>query len=109
MTSEQSKDLESLIKELNDIKLRQKALEEREVLCKADILGALQAIGETKFASSYGSVTLQSRSSRLYGSEVTEAEAAYKRLKGLADDMGDYEQKPGKTSVVFRPLSEDAI
>lgn len=97
----QAQDLELLIKELEGIKAKQKAMEQQEALCKANIQEALEAMGETGWTTSKGSVRLESRVMKSYGPEVKEAEAAYKRLKALADDLGDYEQKPGKTSVVF--------
>ena len=101
MNQEQAQDLELLIKELEGIKAKQKAMEQHEALCKANIQEALEAVGETKWATNKGSVRLESRVTKVYGAAVKEAEAAYKRLKALADDLGDYEQKPGKTSVVF--------
>ena len=98
---EQARDLELLIKELESVKAWQKALEKQEALCKINIQEALEAMGETKWATNKGSVRLESRVVKVYGPAVKEAEATYKRVKGLADDLGDYEQKPGKTSVVF--------
>ena len=97
----QAQDLELLIKELEGIKAKQKAMEQQEALCKTNIQQVLEAMEETKWATNKGSVRLESRVIKSYGPEVKEAEAAYKRLKALADDLGDYEQKPGKTSVVF--------
>ena len=101
MNQEQAQDLELLIKELEGIKAKQKAMEQHEALCKANIQEALEAVGETKWATNKGSVRLESRVTKVYGAAVKEAEAAYDRLKALADDLGDYEQKPGKISVVF--------
>ena len=56
---------------------------------------------ETKWATNKGSVRLEARVTKVYGPAVEQAKAVYQRLKELADDLGDYEQKPGKTSVVF--------
>lgn len=101
MSNEQNHDLTLLVNELEGVKARQKSLEAREEEIKKDILEVLQATGETEWTTPKGKVTLQSRSSKVYGEAVVRAELQYKTLKKLADDMGDYEQKPGKTSVVF--------
>jgi len=101
MNQEQAQDLELLIKELKGIKAKQKAMEQQEALCKANIQEVLEAMRETGWTTGKGSVRLETRTTKTYGPAVNEAEAAYKRLKALADDLGDYEQKPGKTSVVF--------
>lgn len=99
-------DMELLVKELEGIKARQKALSQLEEATKANIQEVLAAMGETKYSAEKGTVFLQSRTTKQYGQAVVNAEKEYKRLKALADDLGDYEEKQGKTSVVFRPASE---
>lgn len=99
-------DMELLVKELESIKAKQKALSQLEETTKANIQEVLEAMGETKYSAKKGTVFLQSRTTKQYGEAVVNAEKEYKRLKALADDLGDYEEKQGKTSVVFRLASE---
>lgn len=99
-------DMELLVKELESIKARQKALSQLEETTKANIQEVLEAMGKTKYSAEKGTVFLQSRTTKKYGEAVVNAEKEYKRLKALADDLGDYEEKQGKTSVVFRLASE---
>jgi len=95
-------DLESLIGELAKIKEDLKAKEALEEENKANLHEVMGALSLTTHSTPKGTVRIQAgRGKRKYNAEVVEAEARYKALKKLADDMGDYEEEPGKPSIVF--------
>ena len=95
-------DLERLIGELAKIKEDLKAKEALEEENKANLHEVMGALSLTTHSTSKGTVRIQAgRGKRKYEEEVEEAEAQYKALKKLADDMGDYEEEPGKPSIVF--------
>lgn len=96
-------DIEQLLKELETIKANQKALAEKEALCKADILEAMQEDGLEKEESPYGTVRIQRRYEKDYGSEIREMEQELKSAKKLKDDLGDYEIMGFKDSLVYTP------
>lgn len=90
-----------LIKELEDIKARQKALAEKEAQCKADLMEIMKQAGLEKEDSDYGSIRIQRRYEKDYGPKIREMEISLKEAKKLADDMGDYEILGFKESLVF--------
>jgi hypothetical protein len=95
-------DLESLIGELAKIKEDLKAKEALEEENKANLYEVMGALSLTTHSTTRGTVRIQAgRGKRKYKEEVVEAEARYKALKKLADDMGDYEEEPSKPSIVF--------
>lgn len=94
-------DLQDLLKELEDIKERQKALLERESLCKADIMEIMKESGLEKEEGPYGSVRLQRRYEKNYGDEVRTLEIELKELKKLKEDMGDFVLMGFKESIVY--------
>jgi hypothetical protein len=96
-------DIEQLLKELEIIKANQKALAEKEALCKADLLAAMQEDGLEKEESPYGTVRIQRRYDKDYGSEIREMEEELKSAKKLKDDLGDYEILGFKDSLVYTP------
>jgi hypothetical protein len=96
-------DIEQLLKELETIKANQKALAEKEALCKADLLAAMQEDGLEKEESPYGTVRIQRRYDKDYGSEIREMEEELKSAKKLKDDLGDYEILGFKDSLVYTP------
>jgi hypothetical protein len=96
-------DIEQLLKELETIKANQKALAEKEALCKADLLAAMQEDGLEKEESPYGTVRIQRRYEKYYGSEVRAMEEELKSAKKLKDDLGDYEILGFKDSLVYTP------
>ena len=96
-------DIEQLLKELETIKVNQKALVEKEALCKADLLAAMQEDGLEKEESPYGTVRIQRRYEKDYGSEIREMEEELKSAKKLKDDLGDYEILGFKDSLVYTP------
>jgi hypothetical protein len=96
-------DIEQLLKELETIKVNQKALAEKEALCKADLLAAMQEDGLEKEESPYGTVRIQRRYEKDYGSEVRAMEEELKSAKKLKDDLGDYEILGFKDSLVYTP------
>ena len=96
-------DIEQLLKELETIKANQKALAEKEALCKADLLAAMQEDGLEKEESPYGTVRIQRRYEKDYGSEIREMEEELKSAKKLKDDLGDYEILGFKDSLVYTP------
>jgi hypothetical protein len=96
-------DIEDLLKELEEIKAKQKALAEKEALCKADILEAMQEDGLEKEESLYGTVRIQRRYEKDYGPEVRTMEEELKAAKKLKDDLGDYQIMGFKDSLVYTP------
>ncbi len=96
-------DIEQLLKELETIKASQKALAEKEALCKADLLAAMQEDGLEKEESPYGTVRIQRRYDKDYGSEIRAMEEELKSAKKLKDDLGDYEILGFKDSLVYTP------
>lgn len=96
-------DLQDLIKELEDIKAKQKALAEREALCKEELLEAMRESGLEKEDGPYGTVRIQRRVEKDYGGEIRTMEIKLKESKKLADDMGDYEVLGVKESLVYTP------
>jgi hypothetical protein len=96
-------DIEDLLKELEEIKARQKALAEKEALCKADIMEAMQEDGLEKEENPYGTVRIQRRYEKDYGPEVRMMEEELKATKKLKDDLGDYQIMGFKDSLVYTP------
>lgn len=96
-------DLQDLLKELEEIKAKQKALGEKEALCKEELMEAMKENGLEKEEGSYGSVRIQRRVEKDYGPEIRSMEVALKEAKKLADDMGDYEALGFKESLVYTP------
>jgi hypothetical protein len=94
-------DIESLLKELETIKANQKALAEKEALCKADIMEAMQEDGLEKEESPYGTVRIQRRYEKDYGPEVRAMEEELKASKKIKDDLGDYQIMGFKDSLVY--------
>jgi hypothetical protein len=99
-------DIEDLLKELEGIKAKQKALAEKEALCKADIMEAMQEDGLEKEESPYGTVRIQRRYEKDYGPEVRTMEEELKGAKKLKDDLGDYQIMGFKDSLVYTPPKE---
>lgn len=96
-------DIEQLLKELETIKAIQKTMAEKEALCKADLLVAMQEDGLEKEESPYGTIRIQRRYDKDYGSEIREMEEELKSAKKLKDDLGDYEILGFKDSLVYTP------
>ena len=96
-------DIEQFLKELESIKANQKALAEKEAQCKADLLAAMQEDGLEKEESPYGTIRIQRRYEKDYGSEITAMEKELKDAKKLKDDLGDYEILGFKDSLVYTP------
>lgn len=99
-------DIEDLLKELETIKANQKALAEKEVLCKAEIMEAMQEDGLEKEESSYGTVRIQRRYEKDYGPEIRTMEQELKEAKKLKDDLGDFTIMSFKDSLVYMPPKE---
>jgi hypothetical protein len=99
-------DIEDLLQELEEIKARQKALAEKEALCKADLMEAMQEDGLEKEESPYGTVRIQRRYEKDYGPEVRTMEEELKGAKKLKDDLGDYQIMGFKDSLVYTPPKE---
>jgi hypothetical protein len=97
------RDIEDLLQELEEIKARQKALAEKEALCKADLMEAMQEDGLEKEESPYGTVRIQRRYEKDYGPEVRMMEEELKATKKLKDDLGDYQIMGFKDSLVYTP------
>jgi hypothetical protein len=96
-------DIEQLLEELETIKANQKALAEKEALCKSDLLAAMQEDGLEKEESPYGTVRIQRRYEKDYGSEIRAMEEELKSARKLKDDLGDYEILGFKDSLVYTP------
>jgi hypothetical protein len=99
-------DIEDLLKELEEIKAKQKALAEKEALCKADIMEAMQEDGLEKEESPYGTVRIQRRYEKDYGPEIRTMEQELKEAKKLKDDLGDFTIMSFKDSLVYTPPKE---
>jgi len=99
-------DIEDLLKELEEIKAKQKALAEKEALCKADIMEAMQEDGLEKEESPYGNVRIQRRYEKDYGPEIRTMEEELKTAKKIKDDLGDYQIMGFKDSLVYTPPKE---
>jgi len=97
------RDIEDLLQELEEIKARQKALAEKEALCKADLMEAMQEDGLEKEESPYGTVRIQRRYEKDYGPEVRTMEEELKTAKKIKDDLGDYQIMGFKDSLVYTP------
>jgi hypothetical protein len=97
------RDIEDLLQELEEIKARQKALAEKEALCKADLMEAMQEDGLEKEESPYGTVRIQRRYEKDYGPEVRTMEEELKTTKKIKDDLGDYQIMGFKDSLVYTP------
>ena len=96
-------DLQDLLKELEDIKAKQKALSEKEALCKEELFATMRDNGLEKEEGPYGSIRIQRRTEKDYGDEIRSMEVALKDAKKLADDMGDYKVMSVKESLVYTP------
>lgn len=96
-------ELTDLLKELQDIKERQKALLKKEELCKADIMEIMKENGLDKEENNYGSIRIQKRYEKDYGPAIREMEINLKESKKLADDMGDFQLMGFKESLVYTP------
>ena len=103
------KDLDGLIQELESIKTRQKALVDKEALCKAEIQELMQNIGLEKESTKHGTVRLQKRADKKYNSDIKELEASLKEAKKLADDLGDFEITGYKESLVYLFAKEEEL
>jgi hypothetical protein len=96
-------DLQDLLKELETIKANQKALNEKEALCKEELLEVMKENSLEKEEGPYGSIRIQRRLEKDYGGEIRAMEINLKEAKKLADDMGDYEVLGVKESLVYTP------
>ena len=94
-------DFQDLMKELESIKANQKALAEKEALCKEKLMTVLKENGLDKEESPHGTVRIQRRAEKDYGNEIRSMEIALKEAKKLADDMGDYQTLSFKESLVY--------
>ena len=96
-------ELNDLLKELEGIKAKQKALNERESSIKEEIMELLKEGGHDKAESLYGTVRLQRRYEKDYGDEIRTMEIKLKEAKKLADDMGDFQLMGFTESIVYVP------
>jgi len=100
-------DFNSLMQELEGIKIKQAALKQKEENCKADLMEMLKDNGIQKESSKqYGSVRIQSRVEKDYGPEIRNLEIAFKDAKKLADDLGDYRVLNTKETLVYSAPKE---
>lgn len=101
-----NQELIALLKELEDIKARQKALSEKEAQCREDIFVLMQEQGLEKEDTDYGSIRLQRRYEKDYGEAIKMLERQLKEAKKLAEDMGDYAIVGHKDTLVYIPPKE---
>jgi hypothetical protein len=94
-------DFQDLIKELEAIKANQKALAEKEALCKEELMAVLKENGLEKEESPYGTVRIQRRADKEYNVFIKGMETELKAAKKLADDLGDYQTLGFKESLVY--------
>jgi hypothetical protein len=99
-------EIEQFLKELEAIKASQKALAEKEILCKTELLEFMKTNYIDKEESSYGTVRIQRRNEKDYGSEIKAMEEELKLAKKLKDDLGDYKIISYKESIVYTSAKE---
>ena len=98
--------MESFIKELQQIKEKQKELADRESLVKTWLKESMEKEGIDKQETDYGAVYIQRRSQKEYSPTIMAMEAELKEAKKLADDLGDYTIVSTKESLVFNAPKE---
>lgn len=103
MEASQMDELLDLLKELDKIKAKQKALSEKEAACKDVLFELMKSNGIEKEKTDYGSVHIQRRQEKDYGPSIKKMEVELKEAKKLADDMGDYKVLGVKESLVYTP------
>ena len=96
-------DLNVLVKQLAEIKAKQKELTEKESSLKEQIMELMEQADSNSETTDYGTVRIQRRQEKDYGDAIREAEIDLKERKKLADDLGDYMVIGSKPSVVFNP------
>ena len=96
-------DLNVLVKQLAEIKAKQKELAETESSLKEQIMELMGQADSNFETTDYGTVRIQRRQEKDYGSAIREAEIDLKERKKLADDLGDYTILSVKESLVFNP------
>jgi hypothetical protein len=101
--------LNELTKKLESIKLQQKALNEKEVLCREEIQQFMQENGIEKETTTHGSVRLQQRANKQYNDIIVHMEQELKETKKLADDLGDYKILSYKESLVYSLPKEEQL
>ena len=99
-------ELNNLLKELEDIKIRQKSLARLEENCRADIFALMQENAIQKEKTNYGTISIHRKYKKLYGASIETMEKELKEAKKLADDLGDYETMDGKDVLVYVPPAE---
>ena len=95
--------LNVLVKQLAEIKAKQKELAEKESSLKEQIMELMQQADSDSETTDHGTVRLQRRKEKDYGDAIREAEIDLKERKKLADDLGDYTVVAVKESLVFNP------
>lgn len=96
-------EIQELLAEMESIKSKQKALDERESICKKELMEALKANGIEKDSGLYGSIRIQRKTEKDYGPFIRDLEVQLKEAKKLSDDMGDYTVIGTKESLVYTP------
>ena len=96
-------DLNVLVKQLAEIKAKQKELADKESSLKEQIMELMEQADSNSETTDYGTVRMQRRQEKDYGDAIRDAEIDLKERKKLADDLGDYTVIGSKPSVVFNP------
>lgn len=96
-------DFNVLVKQLAEIKAKQKELADKESSLKEQLMELMQQANSDSETTDYGTVRLQRRKEKDYGNEIRKAEIDLKERKKLADDLGDYTVIAVKESLVFNP------
>lgn len=104
--STQQRDLLNLMKELDEVKAKQKSLSTIENKLKTEALDLMKEIGIDKEETPYGNVSIRTRIEKDYGPEVRKLEKELKATKKMLDDMGQFEVMSVKESVYFTPVKE---
>lgn len=95
-------DIELLLKQLEENKTNQQALVTIENQLKMQLKALLDDTGLNDYKSeTYGSIRIQQRAQKYYGESIETMEDELKIVKKLADDLGDYEIKGHKESIVY--------
>lgn len=96
-------DLNVLVKQLAEIKAKQKELADKESSLKEQIMELMEQADSNSETTDYGTVRVQRRQEKDYGDAIRKAEIDLKERKKLADDLGDYTVIGSKLSIVFNP------
>ena len=104
-----STNIESLMQRLQEIKEKQKSLNEQEGIVKESIRALLEKDDLDKYEGEHCTVRLQARTKKKYNAAYQQQEADLKAAKELLDSLGDYEVVSTETSLVYAAPKTPAV